>query len=101
MKRVFVVVVLGVLLASCGGGNGPGNQPLATLSSGNWSFYPPTVSPSQLLMFSGALRQTGSTVSGVAFVGLADCVSLLNGVPVTGSIKGNSLTLKAGTTEVV
>jgi hypothetical protein len=101
MKRVFAVVVLGMLLASCGGGNGPDSQPPATLTSGNWTFYPPTVDSNQFFFFGGNLTQTGSTVSGVAYIGLPDCVSLMNGAPVTGSIRGNSLTLQTGTTVVV
>src|SRR5512146_2378731 len=100
MKRFFVVVVLGVLLTSCGG-NGPGSQPPATLTSGNWTFYPTTVDSTQPVLFSASLTQTGSTVSGIAYVVLSDCVSLFNGVPVTGSISGNSLTLNAGTTVIV
>lgn len=98
MKRVFVVVVLGILLTACGGKD-PGTP--ATLTSGNWSFQPSTLDPSQFLLFSASLTQTGSTVSGVAFIALPDCVSLTNSVPLIGSISGNSVTLKAGTSVIV
>ena len=102
MKRVFVVVVLGLLLVNCGGGNGPGGRPPVTLTGGNWAFKPTAIlGNSQLMFFSASLTQTGSSVTGLAYIGLANCDALLNAVPISGTVNGNSVTLKAGTTDVV
>jgi hypothetical protein len=102
MKRALVIAVVGVLLTACGGGNGPGGQPRASLTDGNWAFTPtPLLENTQLLFFSASLTQAGSSLTGLAYVGLADCVDLLTAVPISGTVSGNSVTFKAGTTDVV
>jgi hypothetical protein len=102
MKRVFVVVVLGLLLVNCGGGNGPGGQARVTLTGGNWAFRSTAISEtSQLVFFSASLTQTGTSLTGLAYIGLIDCYDLLTALPISGTVSGNSVTLKAGTTDVV
>ncbi len=97
MKRIFVVLVLlNLFAAGCGGGNGGASLPVEKITSGNWSFDTST-NPTfgHLDSMGGSFVLTGSSLSGTMFVDLTTCSTAPAVIDLSGTMSGNSFTLKA------